>query len=169
VTVELDDERLMVRQGDGPPGLCGFVRKGAAITMVSKQPIYHALRARGPAFFTLTFPDLDKPRTRTLSETGRVELTSAAGHTAMRGHLFVDEHPYYALTGPDGRFTISQVPAGSYDLVCWRPDWRIERQERDPETLLRVRLAFLPPKEASVPVTVRRDESATVMLEVGPE
>jgi hypothetical protein len=104
-----------------------------------------------------------------LAEVGHVELSSAAGHTAMRGHLFVDEHPYYALTDAAGRFTLPQVPAGDYDLVCWRPSWGIERQERDPETLLRVRLFYLPPKETSVPVVVRPGEAATVMLAVGAD
>ncbi|WP_447979409.1 carboxypeptidase-like regulatory domain-containing protein [Candidatus Nitrospira bockiana] len=31
------------------------------------------------------------------------------------------DHPYYAMTGPDGRFTLSDVPPGQYRLVAWHP------------------------------------------------
>jgi hypothetical protein len=166
VTLEMHDERPMVRQGGAPAGLIGFVRRGDVVTLVSRQPLPHAIRARGAAFFTLTLPKPDVLRSRPLNEIGHVELTSATGHMAVRGHVFVDEHPYYTLTDADGRFTLSGVPAGAYELVCWRPDWRIERQERDPETLLRVRLTFMPAKETTVEATVRCGESTTVMIDV---
>lgn len=165
VSVEMHDERPIVRQGDALR-LVGFVRRGDTVAVVSKQPIFHSARFRGAAFCTLMLPDPDRLRRRTLSETGRVEITSAAGYTALRGHLFVDEHPYYSVTDAEGRFKLDDVPAGNYDLVCWRPDWRIERQERDPETLLRVRLHFYPPQETVVPVRVRPGQTATVAMEV---
>ena len=40
------------------------------------------------------------------------------------------------------------------------------RNAGDPETLLRVRLYFHPPKETAVPVSVRTGETATVGMEV---
>jgi len=166
VTLEMHDGRPMVRQGDAPPGLIGFVRRGDSVSMVSRQPTFHAIRARGAGFFTLTLPKPDVVRSRPLNEIGHVELTSASGNVAMRGHIFVDEHPYFTLTDTDGRFTLASVPAGSYELVCWRPDWRVERYERDPETLLRVRLFFLPPKETPAPVGVRPGDTTTVLLDV---
>lgn len=166
VTLEMNDEQPMVRQGDAPPGLVGFVRRGDAVKMVSRQPLLHVIRARGAGFFTLTLPKPDLVRTRPLNEIGHVEMTSATGNIAMRGHLFVDEHPYYALTDADGRFSLPGVPAGNYELVCWRPDWRIERQERDPETLLRVRLFFQSAKETAVQATVRSGEVTTMLIDV---
>lgn len=168
VTVELNDEKPMVRQGDLPPGLVGFVHRGDVVTMVSRQPVLHSLRVRGAGFFTLTFPEPDKPRKRVLNETGLVELSSAAGFSAMHGFLFVDNHPYYTTTNAEGRFELPRVPPGQYDLVCWRPDPRVERMERDPETLLRVRLFFHPPKETIVPVTMHARETASIMMDVGP-
>lgn len=169
VTVAMHDEVPIVRQGDMAPGLVGFVHRGDAATFVSVQATPHSVRARGSAFFTLTLPEQDKLRRRTFNEAGRVELSSANGHMAVRGHLFVDDHPYYTLTNADGQFQLPQVPAGSYELVCWRPDWRIDRKERDPETLTFVRLNFVPPKETSLPVTVRPGDMAMVVMEVGAE
>jgi hypothetical protein len=169
VTIDMRDDGPILRQGDNPAGLVGFAHRGDDLTMVSKQTRFQMVRARGAAFFTLSLPDPDQPRTRPLTETGRVEITSAVGDTAVRGHVFVDDQPYYTLTEANGRFELSQVPAGNYQLVCWRPNWRIDRQERDPETLLRVRLLFQAALETSVPVVVRPGEATTVMMEVGAE
>jgi hypothetical protein len=33
----------------------------------------------------------------------------------------VVEHPYFAVTGPDGAFTIANVPPGSYTLSAVHP------------------------------------------------
>jgi hypothetical protein len=169
VTVILHDEQAIVRNGEAQPGLVGIVRKGDAVTFVSSQKMPHNVRVRGSAFFTLTLPEPDKLRRRTFNEAGRIEVSSANGHLAIRGHLFVDDQPYYAITNPQGQFSMPLVPAGNYELVCWRPDWRIDRRERDPESLTYVRLNFVPPKENSLPVTIRPGETATVVTEIGTE
>ncbi len=169
VTIDMRDDGPIVRQGNSEAGLIGFAHRGDELTMMSKQSRFQMVRARGAAFFTLALPDPDQLRTRLLTETGRVEITSAVGDTAVRGHIFVDDQPYYTLTEANGRFELPKVPAGNYQLVCWRPNWRIERQERDPETLLRVRLLFQAALETSVPVVVRPGEPTNVTMEVGAE
>jgi hypothetical protein len=168
VTVELHDERPMVRQGDGPPVNVGFVRRGDAVTIVSRQPLYHVLRARGDAFWTLTLPDPDRPRIRHLDRPGLVELSSAANHFWMRGYLWVCEHPYFARTDAAGRWELSRVPAGEYELVVWLPNWRVERRERDPESTAVARLILRPPIERVQRVTVRAGETV-VNQSVGAE
>jgi hypothetical protein len=37
----------------------------------------------------------------------------------MRAWLGVVDHPYFATTGPDGRFTLPDVPAGDYVVASW--------------------------------------------------
>jgi hypothetical protein len=162
VTVELHDQRPMIRQGDGPPGNLGFVRVGDSITIVSRQPIYHALRARGAAFWTLTLPDADRPRTWRLDQPGVVELSSGVNYYWMRSYLWVCDHPHYTPTAPDGRWTLAGVPAGEYDLVTWLPNWHTLRQERDPESGQIARYVFRPALEVSRRVVVRENESVAV-------
>jgi len=164
VTVELHDERPMARQGDGPPRSVGFVRRGDAVSFVSRQPRFHALCARGvpasesPAFWALTFPDPDRPLTRRFDRPGLVELSSAAGHHWMRGYLWVSDHPYFTLTDAAGGWELTGVPPGEYELVVWHPNWRVERLERDPESGAVVRAYFRPPVERALRVTVKEDE-----------
>jgi hypothetical protein len=122
----------------------GFVRRGAGLGMISRDPFLHSLHASGAAYFTLTFPDPDRPLERPLKEIGLVELTSAAGYYWMRAYLFVDDHPYYTRTDPQGGFTLEQVPPGRYEIVCWLPSWTKARQERDPESGCVSRLFFDP-------------------------
>ncbi len=160
VRVELRDFRIRVRQGDGEPRAVGFVRRGDEVEMVSAEPAHHMLRARGAAYFTLPFPDPDKPLRRTLAAIGLVELTSGAGYYWAAAELFVDDHPYYAVTDRDGRFTLPGVPPGSYELVCRVRNWHTAGNDRDPETGLIARLRYAAPVEKRSPVTLAPKQAA---------
>jgi len=165
VRIVQQGQQFHVRQGDDD-GKVGFVRRGDAVEMVSADTVFHSLHAGGAAYFTLAFPDPDKPRRRRLDNKGVVELSSAAGRFWMHGYLFVDEHPYYTRTAADGRFQLTDVPPGRYEVVCWLPDWREERHERDPETSLVTRLYFREPWETVRPVEVQAKGRAMVEFKV---
>lgn len=153
VEVELHSDGFAVRQGQDVSRV-GFVRRGAAVTLVSRQEVLHGCRGRGAAFFSLMFPDRDRPLQRRLTEPGLVELSSSAGYYWMRAYLFVDDHPYYARTDGTGQFTLPAVPPGRYELVCWLPNWKVQRQEREPEVGAVVRLYFEPPHEQTRPICI---------------
>lgn len=165
VTVEQRDCQLRIVQGDAS-GQVGFVRKGDAIEMVSRDPWLHALHAGGSSFFTLMFPDPEQPLRRPLVRAGLVELSSNAGYFWMRGYLFVDDHPYYCRTDSEGRFTLTGVPAGTYRLTAWLPSWRVARQERDPESGLVSRITFEPPYEFELPLVVGETDQPDLALEL---
>lgn len=40
-------------------------------------------------------------------------------HTWMNAHIGVFAHPFFAVTGKDGSFTLSKVPAGEYTVEAW--------------------------------------------------
>lgn len=40
-------------------------------------------------------------------------------HPFMEGHLFVQDHPYMAVTDADGNFEIKNIPAGKHEFVFW--------------------------------------------------
>jgi uncharacterized protein (DUF2141 family) len=39
-------------------------------------------------------------------------------HGWMLAHIYVADSPYYALTGKDGSFSITDIPPGDYTLVA---------------------------------------------------
>lgn len=160
VRVEFRDGQIVVAQGDRGPGRVGFVHKGAAVNFRSVEPVFNVLRGRGSAFFALPFPDHDKPLERTFDAPGRVALTSAAGFHWQAADLFVCEHPYYAVSGADGRFEFTQVPEGTYDLCVWHPNWNTTSHERNPETGLIQRVVYAPPLESVRSVTVSPGRTA---------
>lgn len=153
VRVEWQDRQLVVRQGDRC-GRAGFVRRGDAVSVVSAEPVYHVLRGRGAAFFSLTLPEPDRPRPYAFDRPGRVELSSGAGVYWARADLFVSDHPYWAVTDRDGRFHFPQVPAGPFEVVAWLPGWTTAAQDRDPESGLVTRMTYGEPIEKGRTVTV---------------
>ena len=65
-------------------------------------------------------------------------------HGWMEGWIYVVDNPYYAITGADGKFTISDVPPGDYKLVAVQ--------------------SFTGPIE--MPVTVKAGESTKLEIEL---
>jgi hypothetical protein len=161
IVIDQSDLDLAVLQGTERVHV-GLVRRGDEISAISRDKYYHALRASGAAFFTLPFMDASKPTRRRLEKNGLVELSSGAGYYWMRGYLFVADHPYFTRTDKEGRFKLTQVPAGKYQLVCWLPNWNIARHDRDPETALVTRVYFAPPLEQERPVEVTTKSTSKV-------
>jgi hypothetical protein len=157
--VEMGQGTIAIRQGEGR-GVTGIVHTSDELAMISHGPNPEMLRARGAAFFTLAFPEPERELRRRLDRPGLVELSSAASNFQARSWIFVSDHPYFAHSSADGHFTLDQVPDGTYELVCWLPNWKPERFERDPENQNIARLWYAQPLEKSM--TVRVEKGAIV-------
>ncbi|HEY0994439.1 MAG TPA: hypothetical protein VGD77_00475, partial [Gemmatimonadaceae bacterium] len=59
------------------------------------------------------------PNEQVLAEPGIVEIRS--DKDGLRGWAVVVDHPYAATVGEDGKFSLTEVPAGSYTLAVWTP------------------------------------------------
>jgi hypothetical protein len=51
----------------------------------------------------------------------RIFVMQCGFHAYMESWGLAVDNPYYAVTGPDGAFTIPEVPPGEYTLVAWHP------------------------------------------------
>jgi plastocyanin len=72
-------------------------------------------------------------------------------HSSMRGHLFISETPYVAVTDANGRAVIADVPDGAADLRTWSPEQLIDqpasaKQIAGAAMALETTLNFTPPK-----------------------
>ncbi len=63
-------------------------------------------------------------------------------HPEMGAVVMVLENPYFAVTGPDGKFKIENVPPGSYTLKAW--------SEKLPEATKQVTVAAGAPSDVRV-------------------
>lgn len=56
-----------------------------------------------------------------LGAAGEVLSLHCDVHPWMAAWAVVSDHPYFAVTGADGAFTLRDVPAGTYTLEAWHP------------------------------------------------
>jgi len=160
VKVILSDRQFVLYQGE-QEAATGIARRGDFVEITSHDDVYHLVRGRGADFFALPLVEKGRGTRRRLGHSGFVELSSAAGHYWMRAYVVVAEHPYYAVTDDQGRFHLPQVPAGTYRLACWLPDWHVSRKMRDQETTHVIGVEFARAKEKEIGVQVGAGKSTT--------
>lgn len=102
--------------------------KGAELTIVNKDPLLHNIHAYeqiGRArrtLFNIAQPAADQTDVAPLKmRRGFVVEIDCDAHNWMSAWIYTADHPYLAVTGPDGLFDIGDVPPGSYELVMWHP------------------------------------------------
>lgn len=159
--VEAHELNYRVFQGEKPTQV-GIVRRGEAVRFVATEPNRHAVQARGASFFTTFLYDSSAPVNQIMPDAGYVELSSATGLFWCKAHLFVSNHPYVAVTGPDGRWSMDQVPAGIYEVRAMVLNWNIAARERNPDLARIDRIRFHPPFERSADVAIQRGETKSL-------
>jgi len=90
-----------------------------ALDVVNKDPVLHNTHGYygNRTAFNMAQPNQGQSIPTELTRTGTVRVDCDA-HGWMEGWVYVVDNPYYALTGPDGKFSITDVPPGTYKLVA---------------------------------------------------
>jgi plastocyanin len=98
-----------------------LVPAGGTVEFLNNDRLLHNLHSRAPTenpAFNRT-----QPKGRTIPivfkkpEIIRVDCDL---HPWMRAWVVVAEHPFYAVTGDQGEFSLKNVPAGQYTLQLWQ-------------------------------------------------
>lgn len=142
-----------------------IVPESGALQMKSSDPVLHTVHMDGAATFNLPFPFENRVTTRNMPSAGLVNLKCNGGHVWMNAEILVVTHPYYAVTDEDGRFKLSGVPPGDYELVAWHEGWQLLRQEAAFDVLTERRVqrpVFNDPRTWEKKVSVGPDGSAVV-------
>jgi hypothetical protein len=116
------------------------IMQGQGLALKSSDPVNHNIR-----FSAFT----NAPFNQILPPNGLVEVKLVAErlpmalncdiHPWMKGYMMVFDHPFFAVTGEDGSFEITGVPAGKQNLVVWQSEVGYVNPERAKGTPIEVK------------------------------
>jgi plastocyanin len=72
-------------------------------------------------------PNIEK----TFSDSGALLKFKCDVHQWMTGFVWVQNNPYFAVTGDDGSFAIAGVPPGKYEIEAWHERFGTKKQSID--------------------------------------
>ncbi len=92
---------------------------GSSLDILNSDPILHNIHGyMGPATaFNLAMPLKNQKLQKRLDKPGLMHVICDV-HSWMSAYIVVADGPF-AVVGDDGRFTIQNVPAGTYTVTAW--------------------------------------------------
>jgi plastocyanin len=69
--------------------------------------------------FNMAMPPTRKEATATFGKAEGMFVIKCDVHPWMQSYMGVFGDPFFAVTGPDGKFTIANLPAGTYEVEAW--------------------------------------------------
>ncbi|MGH7930624.1 MAG: carboxypeptidase-like regulatory domain-containing protein, partial [Candidatus Binatia bacterium] len=97
-------------------------QKGERFRVTNKDPKLHIphgyQRDRTVFMMSLPFRNTTLEATREDSRAGIMKVVCDT-HAWMLAYLHVFDHPYFAVTGESGTFTLPNVPPGTYTIKAW--------------------------------------------------
>jgi plastocyanin len=78
----------------------------------------HALSKANPTF-NMAMPPTRKEASATFNKEEGMFVIKCDVHPWMQSYMGVFSHPFFAVTGADGKFTIANLPAGTYEVEAW--------------------------------------------------
>ena len=106
-----------------------LVPQTSELQMRSSDAVLHTVHMEGAASYNLPFPFPNQVISRSMPSAGLVSLRCNGGHVWMNAELLVIAHPYYAVTDETGKFELTDVPPGEYEIVAWHEGWHLVRRE----------------------------------------
>ena len=97
------------------------VRVGQELLMKNGDPFIHNVRSlsRKNRQFNIAQPQGSPDREKTFDQAEGPITLKCDFHRWMEAHLWVMDHPFYAVTNPEGEFEILDLPPGDYEVSAW--------------------------------------------------
>jgi hypothetical protein len=149
-----------------------LVPQGGALGIRSSDPILHTVHMTGAAANNIPFPFQNQEIPVPMRRTGVVDLKCNAGHVWMNAEMLVVKHPYYVVTNELGHFTLTDVPAGEYEIEAWHEGWEIVREETVLDVGAQVevrRPIYSDPRTWVKKVTVRAGQTSQVDFSISEQ
>jgi plastocyanin len=97
------------------------VQVGTRVEFPNLDDTYHSIFSYSPAkrFDLGRYRPEERPIPSQVFDTPGLVTLRCDIHEHMRGLILVLDTPYFVVTGADGRFRLSRLPAGHYTLKAW--------------------------------------------------
>jgi plastocyanin len=97
------------------------VQVGQRLEVVNSDPTLHNVHgvASTNQEFNTGQPEQGMRFTRTFSASEVMVPFKCDVHAWMSAYAGVVSHPFFAVTGPDGRFSLEGLPPGTYSIEAW--------------------------------------------------
>ncbi len=96
--------------------------KGKTIVMKTDDPVFHTFDVHasltGKEIFHVALHQRGSSVTKTLSSAGLLELRCYV-HPWQHSYVYVFDHPYAAVSDEMGKFSIGDIPPGTYTVEAW--------------------------------------------------
>ena len=100
-----------------PPVLA--ILKGSRVNFPNSDPVFHSAFSLSPSNpFELGIYSEGPGKTIKFSNLGEVEVFCHI-HPYMHAFILVRDNPYFTVTDSEGRYTLSDVPRGTYTIKAW--------------------------------------------------
>ena len=146
-----------------------LVPQNSDLQMKSSDAVLHTVHMDGAATFNLPFPFTNQVTSRNLNAPGLVNLKCNGGHVWMNAEIMVIPHPYYSVTDKNGRFELTGVPAGDYEIEAWHEGWSVAGQQSSFDVLTQLKVQrpiFSEPRTWDKRVTVAPAQTTTVNFSI---
>jgi len=97
------------------------VRVGQPLKILNPDGTLHNVHALSKVNeeFNLAMPQFRKETTQIFTKEEFMFPVKCDVHPWMEGWVAVMSHPYFQVTGSDGKFTLADLPAGTYEVEAW--------------------------------------------------
>lgn len=97
------------------------IETGQSLLVTNSDPVTHNIhpQARVNREWNQSQAPEDQPINRRFAQPEIMIPVKCNVHKWMRAWIGVVGHPYFAVTGADGKFEMKNLPPGSYTLVAW--------------------------------------------------
>lgn len=101
---------------------------GGVVEFPNEDPFNHNVFSPTPEYkFDLDYYGTGKSKNVRFQKPGAVRIYCNI-HSNMVADVLVVPNPYFAKTGKDGQFKISNIPPGKYTFVAWQPSGASEKR-----------------------------------------
>jgi plastocyanin len=107
------------------------MRVGQPLEIKNSDPTLHNIHAmpKANAEFNNGQPIKDMKMTHTFDKQEVMVPFKCDVHGWMNAYVGVMNHPYYAVTGKDGSFTLKSLPPGTYTIEAWHEKLGAQEQK----------------------------------------